>query len=121
MAALEELREKVAAGVFPADLSNRDLGWDVAILTPYEAFSGSLDAALALHNAVLPGWMFLIRSSDDADVTRLGCRSGDFLANVWPLGTSPNMGGEHYHIWAQPASRAWLLAILDALIAQEKQ
>lgn len=118
MTALRELREKVAAGEFPAYMSNRDLGWDVAILTPYEAFSGSLDAAKALHEALLPGWKYLIRTSDDRDILVHGCQLGDFFVNIWPS-ISPNEGGAHFSLWAKPASRAWLLAILDALITKE--
>ena len=104
MSALKELREKVAAGEFPADLSNRDLGWDVAILVPYEAFSGSLDAAKALHEAVLPGWEWRLR---------------DNRAWVW-TGVLV-YGGEEVETaeFCGLPARAWLLAILDALIAKE--
>ena len=100
MTTLEELRAKVAAGVFPADLSNRDLGWDVAILVPYEAFSGSLDAAKALHEAVLPGWSAVIQTNG---AVQLHC---------------PVHGAQTPAYNNDPA-RAWLLAILDALIAKE--
>lgn len=106
MTALEELRAKVAAGVFPADLSNRDLGWDVAILVPYEAFSGSLDAAKALHEALLPEWHFMLED----------CRPDDLAAVQLGSVVSLDTGLEG----DMPISRLWLLAILDALIQKEE-
>ncbi len=102
MTALRELREKVAAGEFPAYMSNRDLGWDVAILTPYEAFSGSLDAAKALHEALLPGWGWSV--SDTGDVT------------LWPPGLIDEQNAGAVEVSGEMApARAWLLVILDAL------
>lgn len=95
MTTLRELREKVAAGEFPADMSNRDLGWDVAILTPYEAFSGSLDAAKALHEALLPGWEWNVWRT----------QADDYACHVGSADT----------VFAGNPARAWLLAILDAL------
>ena len=68
-----------------------------------EAYHGSLDAALALHEAVLPGWAAV------CDTTG--------LATVWFAGVegdAPYHDGESVN---NPA-RAWLLAILEALIAE---
>ena len=67
------------------------------------AFHGSLDAAKALHEAVLPGWF---------------------------AGVSENIHGHGWYGWVQTnerhmearsnqPARAWLLAILKALHAQE--
>jgi hypothetical protein len=62
------------------------------------AYRGSLDAAKALHEATLPGWGWAIDwdggvfVSDD-DITR--------------------------HAHSPHPARAWLLAIIEALIAQE--
>lgn len=80
------------------------------------AFNGSLDAAQKLHEAVLPEWV----------VERL---------RVWPgvgasatlLGTH-DVGGERWHCLADgkvetesdSPARAWLLAIIRALIAIEE-
>lgn len=104
MTALRELRKRVKAGEFPADMSNIELGWDVPILTPYEAFSGSIDAAKTLHEAMLPGWKWV----------------------VWASHSGPNFGCNllgpisHDSVYSVNPARAWLLAILDALIEKEK-
>lgn len=71
--------------------------------TGMHAFCGSLDAAKALHEAVLPGWRWEIG-------VNLPCSS---IAQVWETPSIPHQGVANY-----PA-RAWLLAILKALHAQE--
>jgi hypothetical protein len=91
-----------------------------ASVVSYAAFDGSLDAAHALHNAVLPGWKWLVRKADDGDV-RIGncgpeCKG---FANVWPQ-ENPNLGGDNYPVFSYTPAHAWLLAILNALIAQEE-
>ena len=65
------------------------------------AYKGSLDAAKALHEAVLPEREWSIDECGDAAV---GDGSGDWIctANTYP-------------------ARAWLIAILKALIAQEPE
>jgi len=113
--ALNALLAKVEAGewdfradaparqVFPYQSSiTDDLG-----LTARAAFEGSLDAAKALHEAVLPGW---------------GWNAGVYGARVWPypdeMARKPGViQVEDREI--SPA-RAWLLAILSALIALEE-
>ena len=60
------------------------------------AFDGSLDAAKALHEAMLPGWMWNVECGADAI--------------VWE-GEDPSV--QNYGIGDCPA-RAWLLAILRA-------
>ncbi len=75
-----------------------------------DAWRGSLDAALHLHGALLPGW--------DWDVVRDGER---FSAEVWTDGDSETGNGYRPSVSAfgpEPA-RAWLLAILRAVKAQQ--
>jgi hypothetical protein len=67
----------------------------------YEAFHGSLDAAKALHDAVLPGWDYILGNT---------CNSLTIHARVGP----------HEEEFSDNLARAWLLAILRALIAQEE-
>ena len=69
----------------------------------WECWHGSLDAAKALHEAVLPGWRWAIAEG------ATGCR-----AAVQASYGSPEDEG----ISTCPA-RAWLLAILHALRAME--
>ena len=82
------------------------------------AYDGSLDAAKALHDVVLPGWA----------VDHIG---------IWPGGTSSALivgthiehDGDRWHNHkdgeadgvADTAARAWLIAIIRALIAQADQ
>jgi hypothetical protein len=65
--------------------------------TVCRAFHGSLDAAKALHDALLPGWEWHLGPSN---------------AKVYPYNGSPlkSWGG-----MADNPARAWLLAILRAL------
>lgn len=68
-----------------------------------QANAGSLDAALRLHEALLPGWHYRItrgKHTPEAIVQR------DLLA------------GEHASAETGTPSRAWLLAILKALRAK---
>ena len=110
--ALIELRDKVKAGVFPGGIDGParkifpynardadDLGLTAAL-----AFEGSLDAAKALHGAVLPGWEYQIVSRSFVEVFD-GNPFGGFSKSSRGCGDEP--------------ARAWLLAILEALIAQE--
>lgn len=78
-----------------------------------EAYRGSLDAAKALHDAVLPEWI----------VHRLGQRHG----NVWETCLF-QLDREGWHstgclkseAWSANPARSWLIAIIKALIAIEK-
>jgi hypothetical protein len=67
-----------------------------------QAYRGSLDAAKALHEAVLPGWGW--------DVANVGA------CELECYGTGAKV--EAVSFIDNPA-RAWLLAVLEALIAQE--
>jgi hypothetical protein len=73
------------------------------------AYNGDLNAAKALHEAVLPGWYYTIKQQ-----VSVGARMHVEV-------TTPATGGDRqyengYHP-TNPA-RAWLIAILKALIAE---
>ena len=81
----------------------------------YDAFHGSLDAAKALHDAVLPNCAF--------DVSHWPNGTSGVLIS----GTHEGQDGQRWHggddIKAngtdKDPARAWLIAIIQALIAQE--
>ena len=101
--ALAELIEKVEAGTWDAWNVGRALSFnDGHRIEAKRAFEGSLDAAKALHQAVLPRHYAQV--------------------HMWPI---PEMcrvdiGGGHTGRDETPA-RAWLLAILRALYAMEAE
>lgn len=66
-----------------------------------DAFCDSLDAALRLHDALLPGFYWAIEQDDDFG----------FCAQVY--------SGRWVHGHGETPARAWLIAILTALIEQE--
>lgn len=108
MSALTELKELVEAG--DAQHSTELPFWKVWLpwsddgrnaFIAARAYDGSLDAAKALHEAVLPGW-----------------RWEGFEGELWRVWERRDPVGAHESTDADPA-RAWLLAILSALIAQE--
>jgi len=87
------------------------------------AYDGSLDAAKVLHDALLPGWHWLVRLDEE--------RGG--FANVMTedfSGYCVDVGGDElkevitsgasFPEYAETAARAWLIAILSALIAHEQ-
>ena len=128
--ALEALAEKVESGEFPVDTSARDLGLANAteatglpvIKKMYEAFSGSLDAAKALHEAMLPGWAV----DDISQNGRLagepwGCRLAYWNASRPSLNKTVSYGYGHQNGPDPTTARAWLIAILRALIAEAKE
>ena len=94
--ALTELLDKVKAGKWHNDGTTWLFGNDWPNV--HGAFYGSLDAARALHDAVLPGW---------------GWSVSDCMAKV-----SCDYRIQSGHDDHNPA-RAWLIAILNALIADE--
>lgn len=69
----------------------------------HAAYHGSLDAARALHEAVLPEWGAVV------------CVSGKW-AEVWPINVGVFSIERHE---ALCPARAWLIGIISALIAQE--
>ena len=93
---LRALRDKVAAGEPFGDIPrpyvlHTDLVW--------KAFDGSLDAAKALHEALLPDHEWQVDSGPSATVYR-------FLDG----------GPVQFTAEDDNHARAWLLAVLDALI-----
>lgn len=103
--ALRELAEKVEAGTLGAGICGPLCGSaNIPAQHVIGAFNGWLDKANDLHNAVLPGWSWSVDNS--GQVT---------LWYPWIEGDAP-------HVRAGPDSnpaRAWLLAILRALIDME--
>jgi hypothetical protein len=102
--ALRDLKAKVEVGeydvrafraVWPFSEGHDDIGSHAL----YAMKDNSLDAALAMHEAVLTGWNATVQTAGACYV--YGPR------------------GEHSASSSSPA-RAWLLAILSALISQEE-
>lgn len=115
--ALDKLIEAVEAGTLTGDddlsypagvpeMIDTALGmytvWDTVCL----AHDGSLDAALALHEALLPGWDFHVGSEANGN---------GYVANVLD---APWV--EHFMADAPKPARAWLLAILRAYRSTQK-
>ncbi len=96
MTELEALRNRVAAGERWEDLP--DALQQHADLCR-KAFDGSLDAAEALHQALLPRWEWALGRTVPTAVFR------------------PNGRGYRQHFMPENPARAWLLVILDVLIA----
>lgn len=107
--ALTELRDKVAAG---AEVTARDASriWPKGYAHAINAGHGSLDAALALHNAVLPGW--------DWAITNEGAKAGEYPGPFCIVSPFNDVGEMDITASADTPARAWLLAILSALIAE---
>ena len=107
--ALAELITKVEAGeaTYPH-------GWTFYDVFPHDknfarvqdSYNGSLDAAKELHEAVLPGWRYMITHGPSGDTVVVAERLG---VDVDTIGVALD----------NPA-RAWLLAILKALHSMEK-
>lgn len=103
---LKALREKVRAGATTGlnvthlpDFMRPELG---------EAVRDSLDAAKALHDAVLPGWIF--------DVTN----DSAFVMVPWAEQSDDPSFLNQYTGESDNPARAWLIAILSALIDIEE-
>lgn len=75
---------------------------------PWRAYNGDLNAAKALHDAVLPGWAWSVKTLA-TDSVQVWTNRAYGLREPGHIGTTKD----------NPA-RAWLLAILRALIAQEE-
>ena len=109
--ALIELRDKVKAGDRPAfeigslaaNVWKPESAYGLCTFMIVErAYLGSLDAAEVLHEAVLPGWVYNIAPG---------------FAHVIP--PHDNGDQEAHTGLSETVARAWLLAVLEALIAQE--
>lgn len=113
MTALQELLAKVEAGTVSHvgkkakwpdfDFEGKGYGYHVNANMAL-AYNGSLDAAKSLHEAVLHGW----------DVSMGTGHAGTFEAGV---ATGSRI--EIFNGTSGVMSRAWLIAIIKALIAQE--
>lgn len=100
--ALIELRDAVKAGRWRASY---DLFGDEMHKQAFLANNGSLDAAKALHEAVLGcQWSWNLYDEGQASVARGGSAED----------------GEYFGRFSETPARAWLLAVLSALIAQER-
>ena len=101
MTDLERLAAAIDAGEFPDHMTGPEMGFpENAEFTMFSAYNGSLDAAKALHDAVLPGWRW----------------------TIWKIGGIAvwNSYSETYVADCDDnPARAWLLAIVRALIAKE--
>jgi len=97
--ALAELITKVEAGEIVTAYDASRI-WPTGFAHAINASHGSLDAALALHKAVLPGWEWSL-DRDGADVWINNPDKGPYPSDGTP-------------------ARAWLLAIIKALHAMEK-
>lgn len=111
--ALTALRDKVKAGQDNSELWRPALS-DHGVIAMH-AFHGSLDAAKALHDAVL----------QDFVIHRIGQRYGGVCeADIMQLsadGWHNASKDARFSVFNDDPARAWLLAILEALIAQEGQ
>jgi hypothetical protein len=119
--ALTELLAKVKAG----EWHNDGTSWLFGNNWPnvHSAFHGSLDAAKALHEAVLPGWpVRLTDLTPDWCGGHGWCASLNYLHMEWQetFTAYPPSHFAHSAYNANPA-RAWLIAILKALIANAKK
>lgn len=106
MTALRQLIEAVEACDFPRNLDELNqrgifASWNECY-TAGKAYGGSLDAAKALHEALLPGWGWLVGDK------RTACVSP-------PKSTTDGRFG----IAEGNPARAWLIAILKAYEAQQ--
>jgi hypothetical protein len=99
--ALVELRDKVKAGE-EVSAYHASRTWPNGYAHAINAGAGSLDAAKALHEAVLPGWHYNLAPG---------------YCHVLP----PKDNGDQEASTGQAdnPARAWLIAILSALIEKE--
>ena len=114
MTGLQRLIEAVEGGAraavidFYTPLDWADGSGDLGLVAR-SAFNGSLDAAKALHDALLPGW-----------VARPQIGGAGAGVSVWHCTIEDWETGEEIHANNMPGpARAWLLAILKAYEAQQ--
>ena len=116
MGDLTELRGRVAAGEATTMAFDDAFAGFPDTFIPDRAeqcYFGSLDAAKALHEALLPGW--------EVNASMSPCQGGwETAINLWNGRMAPDSCEviilDHE---ADTPARAWLLAILDALIAKD--
>ncbi|WP_411975973.1 hypothetical protein [Sulfitobacter faviae] len=100
--ALDDLIAKVGAGTWPGADMHDALGTDRRGELAYDAYNGSLDAALALHNAVLPTWDWRAEENVNGYVSHIGPAREEFMPSTMAVSL-------------ESAARAWLIAILRAM------
>jgi hypothetical protein len=100
--AIAALIEAVEMGeYFPRGLRSRALGHNGSAALVCRARDGSLDAALALHAALLPGWGHVVGDEvPGSNASRASVFSADRTASEHERAASPSL--------------AWLIAILKA-------
>lgn len=103
--ALTGLMAKVETGIVGDGLNTSSCFDAPHDMDAVDAFDGSLDAAKALHEAVLPGWGWHIRQDGD------GC----YASCLYPKHSLVTPGSGE----SDNPARAWLIATLKALAAQE--
>jgi len=104
---LISLRDTVKAGGVIRAIDARALWPGIGVWGEVcRASQGSLDAAKAMHEAVLPGWHYSLY-----DDNGIGFSETQIERDDWQ--------GEPFSGKDKSPARAWLLAILEALIAQE--
>ena len=102
---LIKLRDTVKAGGVIQAIDARALWPGIGVWGEVcRASQGSLDAAKAMHEAVLPGWFPGMSQNIESVLWRAWVQTG---------------GGPYHARCDKDPARAWLLAILEALIAQE--
>ena len=113
---LTDLLAKVEAGVIPHSLFDwTDESWPKGVPASLcdRSYHGSLDAAKALHEAVLPGWDYLLCSDGSA-----GGEAEGPIAVVLPDACADH-DRDTYDSGSDNPARAWLIAIIKALISME--
>ena len=104
--ALKKLAEKVEAGEWGQSAAWKVFGIGVTGRVE-RAFNGSLDAAIALHDALLPD-----APAQLTDMRPYGGSGGWLVSISW--------NKDKHQAANENLARAWLLAILRALIEKEK-
>jgi hypothetical protein len=103
MTDLDKLIAAVEAGDMWSETQYAVFGNGTDLVNAYQAaFDGSLDAAIRLHESLLPGWVWNVVDSE---------------TTVWPGYPGDPKDYQTGYAEGRPA-RAWLLAVLKALQAQ---
>ena len=99
--ALDDLIAAVEAEVLTEELALQNGHALPMCASTWAAYLGDLNAAKALHEALLPGWMPVIQMLTD----------GNWLVEMWP----PDNGPCEISVENADPARAWLIAILKAV------
>lgn len=110
--ALKELAEKVSVDLATFDWTSPSWPFGLPAATAEAAYQGSLDAAKALHEAVLPGWIYAIHSEITGDMPKA---AGVLLV---PTKNRDVSDDECAEAEGDCLAHAWLLAIIRAKITE---